>query len=150
MEDRNNIERRFFVRIRFHEDTKNITLSKVYYYRNDMDFQFFIRWKWYFEYRAALLRVQNPHGFIELSHGSYEYVLPEDTYKKKVHNLLIAAKRKRTEFRNQIQYARDNWNELFPIEDHPKWVKVEEKLAYYEKRVVSLSEEYNNINQKPL
>ena len=145
MKNNNNIERRFFVKIKYNKDSKYSTLSEVVYYKNDMTFEFFIRWQWYFKYREALLRVQNPHAFIELTHGGYEYILPEDIYIKKVHNLLIAAKRKRTEFKNQIDNARKYWNELFPIEEHPKWIKVQEKLRYYEERVISLSIEYDEI-----
>lgn len=144
MKENNHIERRFYVKIRFNKNNSP-ALAEVYYYKNDMSFQFFIRWKWYFHYREALLRVQNPHAFIELSHGSYEYTLPDDTYKKKVYNLLVGAKRKRTEFKNKIEEARKYWDELFPIEEHPKWVKVEEKLKYYEDRIVSLTEEYEQI-----
>lgn len=142
MDENNNIERRFYVAIRHGEKE---SAAEVVYFKNDMTFQFFIRWKWYFEYREALIRVRNPRSFVRLSHGSYEFKLPEDVYKKKIKDLLSAAKRKRTEFQRKIDYARENWNELFPIDEHPKWIKVEEKLKRYEDRVEALSKEYYEL-----
>jgi len=62
-------ERRVFVKITFNE--KGISsLRKTVYFRNDMRADFFQRWRWYFEYRAALLRVKYPKSFIELYHDS--------------------------------------------------------------------------------
>ncbi|MDR1370149.1 MAG: hypothetical protein LBJ72_08525 [Dysgonamonadaceae bacterium] len=93
MNENNNIERRFFIKIRLNKDSKYESLAEVYYYRTDMTLEFYFRWKWYFDYRAALVRVQNPKAFIEYTCGSYEYILPADEYKNKVYNLLLAAKR---------------------------------------------------------
>ena len=147
MDEKNNIELRFFVKIRFHKENKYSALAEVYYYKDNMNLDFFMRWMWYFEYRAALLRVQNPHAFIEMTKGSYQYTLPEDSYKNKVHNLLLAAKRNLTKYKNQIDYVKKNWDELFPTEEHPKWTKVQDKLQYYESRVKTLSNEYNKLIQ---
>ena len=144
--EKSDKERRMFAKIRFYKDNKYSTLAEVYYFKNDMTIDFFHRWKWYFEYRAALLRVQNPHSFIELSTGSYEYILPEEEYRTKLQNLLTAAKRKRTEFYRKIEYVKTNWNELFPMEEHPKWNKVQQKLSYYEERVLLLENELSELN----
>lgn len=148
MNEDNSTERRLFVKIRFNKDSRYVALAETVYFRNDMDVDFFMRWKWFFEYRAALLRVQNPRAFVELTHGSYVYVFPEDEYKEKVNNLLLAAKRNLTKFKRQIDEARNNWNEFFPIEDHPKWKKVQDKLQYYEERVKNLSDEYDTIKSR--
>lgn len=150
MVEENKKERRMYVKIRFYKNRRYSTLAEVYYFRNEMSIDFFMRWKWYFEYRAALLRVQNPHAFIELTHGSYEFTLPDEEYRIKTYNLLLGAKRKKTEFQNKIDYAKKNWNELFPIEDHPLWKKVEEKLNYYIKRVELLSKEYEVLNDEEI
>jgi len=150
--DDNGKERRYYAKIRLNKNSEipDPVSTEVYYYRNDMTFDFIIRWKWYFIYRAALLQVKYPRGFVEFTHGGYEYILPEDEHKKKVYNLLVAAKRKRTEFENKIVKARQQWDELFPIEEHPYWVKVEEKLQYYEDRIVTLTNEYEELNNKQI
>ncbi len=69
----NNIEKRFFVKIRFTNDSKNSCLAPTVYYRTNMSFQLFIKWKWYFEYRKALLIVKYPRAFVEMTSGSFDY-----------------------------------------------------------------------------
>ncbi len=140
-------EKRLFVKIVFSEKGYQ-ALGKTYYYKNNMSIVFFQKWKWYFLYREALLRVKYPKAFIQLTHGPYDYILPEEEYRKKVHGLLLAAKRKRTEFRNKLSYAIKNWNEIFPIEDHPYWKKIQEKQNWYENQVLKLQEEYDSISYK--
>lgn len=150
MKENNGTERRCYVKILFYKESRYSALAETVYYKNDMDIDFFMRWKWYFQYRGALLRVQNPHAYIELSHGSYEYELPEDKYRRKVYNLLLAAKRKLTQYLRQIEYVKVNWDELFPMEEHPKWIKVQAKLTYYEERVQVLSKEYEEIQPQSI
>ena len=145
MDKDNAIEKRFFVKIVFNPEKGAYHPSETAYYRDDMSLNFLMRWKWYFEYQAALLRVRNPHAFIELSSGPYDYVLPEDEYRQKLYNLLLAAKRKLSEYQRKIDFVREHWDELFPMEQHPKWGKVQEKVRYYEERVQALSAEYETI-----
>ena len=137
----NSIETRIYVKIRFHENNKS-ALGKCVYFRNDMTVDFYHRWKWYFEYRAALLRVKYPHGFIEYTHGPYKYTLPEEEYKTKLENNIKAAKSKLTEYSNKIAKAKANWMEMFPIEEHPGWRKISDKQEYYRLRLHILKEEY--------
>jgi len=144
----NKTERRYAVAIKLDKTSKYPSLAKTVYYKNDMTLDFYMRWEWYFKYREALLRVKYPKGYVELSHAGYDYTLPEEDYKKKLKNLLSAARRKKSEFEKKIEYARKSWDELFPIEDHPKWKKVMEKLQYYEARVNQLSKEYEELTQE--
>ena len=41
-------------------------IEEVIYYRYNQPLQFVERWKWYFEYLAALVKVHNPHRKVEL------------------------------------------------------------------------------------
>lgn len=146
MKNDNSKEFRFFVKIR--KDSNHVAaLAKVLYYKTDMTFEFFMKWKWYFEYRAALLRVKEPRAFVEYIHGSYEYVLPEDKYRIKLKNLIRAAKSERTQVRRAIENAKRNWSEMFPIEEHPKWGATIAKLEYYEKRLTDLLQEQELTNK---
>jgi hypothetical protein len=137
----NSKETRIYAKILFGESGKS-ALAKCVYFRNDMTVDFFQRWKWYFKYRAALLRVKNPKAYIDYVHGPYEYILPENQYKKKLENNIKAAKSKLTEYSNKIARAKANWSEIFPIEDHPGWKKTKEKKEYYELRLQILKQEY--------
>ena len=141
----NKIETRIWVKITFNE--KGISaLRKCVYFRNEMKVDFFQRWKWFFEYRAALLRVKYPKAFIEYTHSPYEYVLPEEKYREKVKNQYLSDKCQLTKFQNKLNYVLANWNELFPIEENPNWKKIVEKMNYYQERLRISTEEYETIN----
>ncbi len=141
----NSKELRMYVKIRFHK--KNLSLCKeAYYFRNNMTLDFFNRWKWYFKYRAALIQVQNPHSPVEFEYGSYEYILPSDEYQKKMVNRLLSAKRNLTKYENKLNFIKENWDELFPIEEHPKWKNVVEKLNYYKEYLHLTQKEYDKAN----
>lgn len=140
----NKIETRIYVKISFNE--KGISsLRKTVYFRNEMRVDFFVRWKWYFEYRAALLRVKHPKAFIELNHGPYEYVLPEDKYREKIKNQYLSDKRQLTKFKNKLNSIRENWNELFPIEENPDWIKVTKKLEWYQSQYEKSKSLYDSV-----
>ncbi|MGE5317672.1 MAG: hypothetical protein ACM3ME_06725, partial [Chloroflexota bacterium] len=52
--------------------------------------------------------------------------------KSMARNRVIAKKRKLTEYRNKLQHAVDTWNELMPIEEHPSWCQVKNKIKRLE------------------
>lgn len=60
-------------------------VDEVVYYRARMDINFALRWKWYFEYLAALIKVNNPRRKVEFLFG------PQDL---KTGDLYIEEKRK--------------------------------------------------------
>lgn len=137
-------ETRIFVKILFSETGKS-ALGEVHYFRNEMRVEFYQKWKWYFEYRAALLRVKFPKAYIKLETGPYEYVLPEDKYQEKVKNRYLSDKRQLTKFKNQLNSIRKNWNELFPIEENPDWIKVTKRLEWYESKYEFSKKEYDSV-----
>jgi hypothetical protein len=138
----NRRETRFFAKITLGSQQ---ALSETVYYRNDMLPDFFFRWLWYFKYRQALFQVKNPKWYCELSTGGYQIDLSVNEYKIKVKNKITAKKRKITELDRKITHARKNWDELWPIEEHPLWVKVKEKVARLKKELKDLESEYKNI-----
>lgn len=138
------VETRIFVKITFNEKGKS-ALRECVYFRNEMMVDFYIRWKWYFEYRAALLRVKYPRAFIEYVSGPYQYELPDDKYKEKVKNRYLSDKRQLAKFKNKLNSIRKNWNELFPIEENPNYRKIEEKLNWYKVQADKSKQEYDTI-----
>jgi hypothetical protein len=143
----NKTEYRFFVKIIIHK-TRCSPADKVEYFRNDMTLEFYNKWEWYFNYRAALLKVQNPKLYVNYEHGVYNYILPEEQYKEKVKNKYISSKRQITIYEKRIKAITGKWNELFPIEDHPDWKKVTAKLDYYKQEFENIKTEYNLIFTK--
>ena len=138
-------ERRFYAKV-----VIGSPIYKTVYYRNDMKPGFFFRWKWYFDYRAALAKVQNPKININYSTGHYEHVLPRDDYKQKIRNKYIGAKANVTKARRNLQRMKDNWSQLFPIEEHPNYPKMLERLQYHENKFNEYQKLWLEIQEEPV
>lgn len=63
-------------------------VEETVYYRRQMRLDLFIRWQWYFEYLAALVKVHNPHRRVELIAGNDEYLPEKEEIEKKAKSLL--------------------------------------------------------------
>lgn len=84
-----------------------------------LTFELACKYRWYFEYRAALLKVSNPKEKVDYTWGPYQKEELLDS--PPVKNLIIARKRKITEFENKIVAYKTDYNELFPIEETYIW-----------------------------
>lgn len=89
-------------------------------------FELRLKYRWYFEYRAALLKVQNPRFTVQCTWGS------ESATGKTLHEMqkdrLRSKKAKVTEWTNKIRMAKESWNQLFPIEADEFYIKALAKL----------------------
>lgn len=101
------------------------------------------KYDWYFRYRAALLQVKYPKSHIEHNWG--HLTAPPKTMKQVLRNRIIAKKGKITEFKNKVSKARSQWNDLYPIDDHPNYQKALKKLERLKKELIEHQEEFNNI-----
>jgi hypothetical protein len=139
----NKCEKRFVVRIKTGEKPK----QKQVYFRNAMTFEFYKRWKWFFEYRAALLKVQSPKLNVELSMSSYDYELPRKVYIERLKNLIRARKSTLTKYKNRIARVKKEYKEttLFPIKNDPKYPEVEAKLKRLEKELAQAKQQLNKL-----
>jgi hypothetical protein len=97
-------------------------------------FQQMMRWKWYFDYQAALLKVANPKQDIEMRIYDYIIIPQEEIDAKRLRNKIIANKGKLTAAHNKIKAihqrmdaAKLRWNQLFPIEESPAWLQAVQK-----------------------
>lgn len=141
----NNIEIRLYVKILFSKSGSR-ALCETAYFRDDMSVQFYDRWRWYFEYRAALLKVKHPKSYVQLNQGNYEYVLPDDELRIKLENKIRAAKCKITEFNRKLKKLIDSWSELFPIEEHPDYSKISGRLNWYKENLQLLLNEQKSMS----
>lgn len=105
------------------------------YYRNMMEPEFALRWNWYFKYRAALLQVQNPKMYVELTTGG-DWI-DDDQGRINYRNKVIAKKAKITTYKNRLKEIESTWNELFPIKEDPKYINT---IAIIEKEEKTLQE----------
>ena len=99
---------------------------KEVYRWNNYKFNQFIKWKWYFEYRVALLRVKYPRNHIDAR--QFDEPL---TYKTKMEILkskISSQKGQVTKIKNAIKKYEQHWDELFPIEEDLNYIKAKNKL----------------------
>jgi hypothetical protein len=106
--------------------------------------QMAIRWKWYIEYRAALVKVEHPRRYVEIR--EYRYEADENQALKKVlENRLLSAKRKRTEWNNKLAAFVEGWQELFPVEEDIRYRKAVEKIQEKERSILSLHKQIASL-----
>ena len=89
-----------------------------------------IKYRWYFEYRQALLKVKYPKNKVTLERHTYQ---PQTSNEKeqartRLKNLAAARQRKITEISRKIAAAKKDWRQLFPIEEHPHYSQAKSKL----------------------
>ena len=107
----------FFCKINLY---KGVHVQEVVYYRRYMNIDFILRWRWYFEYIAALLKVANPREKVELICGRIDRPTPEEYIEQKRNSLLKAKK-------GQIKRLENTPDELdlFDIAINQKREKIE-------------------------
>lgn len=98
------------------------------YHNKDFPFELFMKWRWYFDYRAALYKVQHPRHTVDVFWGSYDFVPPAEQQIKDLKNKIISQKRKITEYKNKIKSWEKSWNKLFSIQDEDFYKKATEKI----------------------
>lgn len=123
---------RWVIKISLHRNTYKASDAKVMYYKKDLQFELFMRWKWFFRYRAALIQVQHPKQFVELEFIKVKFTPDLQVLLKRAKDKFIGAKATLTKYQNKKQEMEDSWNELFPIEQHPKYMFVMDKIDEYE------------------
>lgn len=129
--------------------------KQVFYYKGEMKMDFFKRWSWYFEYRAALLKVKFPKMKVWSDTTSYKKVIPFEAHKKKLKGIITSKKGKLTEFKKKLEKAKIEFDKkqqssLFKnkLEDEPEYEKVLNKLKSLEFELKQSEVEYANCTDK--
>lgn len=112
--------------------------GKLLHYWNDLSFKTFIKFQWYFQYRAAMVKVEHPRQFVELATFQYDYVPKADEIKKRLQDKLKSAKAKRTEWGNKVERYKAGWNSLFPIEEDPNYKNAMDRIKEKEQSIIDL------------
>ena len=123
---------RWVVKISLHRNTYKASDAKVMYYKKGLSFELFNRWKWFFRYRAAMIQVQHLKQFVELEFIKVKFTPDLQVLLKRAKDKFIGAKATLTKYTNKKKEMEDDWNELFPIEQHPKFMFVMDKIDEYE------------------
>lgn len=79
-------------------------VEMVVYYRYDFPTMMMYRWRWYFEYIAALVKVHYPHRKVELMihQNSEGYLAGQDYIEKKTKSLLTSLRSQLTRLENGV------------------------------------------------
>lgn len=106
-------------------------------------FELFQRWKWYFQYRSALLQVKYPKYYVHTAWG------PEPATKSRekiLKNRIRAKKAKITEYSNKLKKFEDGYTEIFPISENEMYIKAKQKIERLKSDLIELQSE---IESKP-
>ena len=136
-------EKRFYVKI---DAGPSAGGNPCVYHNEDFPFEIFMKWKWYFDYRAALYKVQHPKHRVDLMTGSYDYAPAPEVAFLNLKNKMIAKKRVISKYRNKIQMAKSRWNELFPIEEYHLYKEAMEKINRTQTELNNLRAQINKTN----
>ena len=82
------------VKISVTSETDRYHVDDVVYYRSGMSADFAVRWSWYFEYLAALVKVSNPKRAVFLSGGRQDILLGKEWHDYRREVLLKSRQRK--------------------------------------------------------
>lgn len=67
---------------------KGYYADKVVYYRGQISIDMLEKWRWYFEYLAARIKVKHPRRKVELTIGRQTLLLGDEYVQEKIKNLL--------------------------------------------------------------
>lgn len=67
---------------------KDYHADKVVYYRGQISIDMLEKWRWYFEYLAARIKVKHPRRKVELTIGRQTLLLGDEYVQEKIKNLL--------------------------------------------------------------
>lgn len=108
-------------------------------------FKAFMRWKWYFRYRAALLQVQNPKRLIEIGEFQFMLKVPLSEKVERKKRELAAQKGEVTKWERIHDQELKNPHDLFGIESHPHYQKALRKLDEKRQKRDRLQKEYDAL-----
>lgn len=121
-------------------------IEDVVYFRSGMTVDFVVRWMWYFEYLAALVKVRNPHRKVELIGGPQNVLLGKAWHEFKRNNLL---KHRRSKLSRLEKGVIDDDLFHFKSQDNEREVSATrsaiEQLERDEFPIVEFPEYINNI-----
>ena len=79
---------RCVVKIAVSNETNYFHMDDVVYYRAGLSPDFITRWLWYFEYLAALVKVNNPHRKVEFTKGPQDVLVGQEWHEHRRNALL--------------------------------------------------------------
>lgn len=140
--DKNTLaDKAWGVKIVLHHSTGHCAQRDTVYYNKGFRFQCFMKWKWYFRYRAALFQVQNPKWCVELVTFDYEMKSTNMQIEKRRKDIIAARRRKLTIAKNRLAEYKNTYKGLFPLSEDPDYIKSLQIVTNYEARLNEAEDE---------
>lgn len=98
-----------------------VHVDKVVYYRNKLPVSSIEKWRWYFEYLAARIKVKHPRRRVELTICTQTLLQGDEFVKEKIKNLL---KYKRARLKKLL--VKPVENDLFQIKQRDAIEKIDQ------------------------
>jgi len=118
--------KRFWVTIRA---GKGCGGNPVIWHSAGFVFMNFMKWKWFFEYVAAVYKIKNPRHRVQIETGSIIIVPPLEHRMMNLKNKITGAKAQITKWQNAVKLFENNWDQLFPYTDDPNYKKAKQKIS---------------------
>ncbi len=115
------------------------------YFSKGFTFDSYMRWKWYLDYRAALIKVQHPRWWVDVITGKTPYIPTDVEQLKRLNDKITGKRRTISMYRNRINEAREKWTELFPLEDRADYKRAMIKIETLEHDLVDLLQQLSQI-----
>lgn len=131
------------VKIAVSSEKNYFSMDEVVYFRSGMTADFVSRWQWFFEYLAALVKVNNPKRRVVFYKGPQDVLLGEEWHNYRRQSLLLSNKGKLKRLQSspvendifgfnqqdheaEMQRVADKIEALerdeFPIEEFPEYI----------------------------
>lgn len=92
-------------------------------------FELLMKYQWFFRRVAAINQLEHPRRVFGFEINRYEsQEQAAASAKKLLANKIVSAKAIITKCENELANLRASWNEIFPLEQHPKWQATEKKM----------------------
>lgn len=116
------------------------SVDEVVYYRSGLSVDFVVRWLWYFEYIASLIKIHNPRKKVTLFHGHQDVLVGKEWHDFRRQSLL----KSKTNRLKRLQNSMFD-DDLFGFESQER----ELKIARLKMDIVALEEDRYTFDEFP-
>lgn len=120
----------------------------IEYKRIDLPSPLFMKWFWFFEYRAALIKTKQPKATVKLEHGSSLAEIQQEEMISHIQRQINRLQPEIERIKCRIKEATANWNGMFPIEEEEAFKKVQIELERKIKRLDDLHSAIERVKKE--
>ncbi len=112
----------------------------------------YMRFRWYFDLRAAMIKIDNPKHAVEVRATMYDLSEGDPDYrwqkKNEIDARIRAARVQLTKWDNNLKKFREQWDSFLPVEDDPMYKKAVERVNARKFALQTLIQIQNGMEEK--